>query len=681
MKYKFNVATAIFAIILFFILYLSLIISLCLLIYLAFIFPVPGTDDLSVFIKGGALAGSIILLLFSIKFLFKIKKPTITDRVKIDLEKNPRLKQLIIETCNQTRATYPEAVYLDPGISAYVKYTNPWRSLILPTKKELTIGLGLIHVLTISELKAVIAHEFGHFSQKSMKIGSYIMTADTIVHDMIFKKDKWDLFLEKWKNIEFKIAILARITISIVWLMKQILKSFYFLLNRAYFSLSREMEYNADKVAVRVTGSQALFSSIWKLNFASDSWNRVLININIASKHKIWSKDFYNHFENDLRRNSEKQNRKFNELPVDQNGNKIFFHTTELSRVPMYATHPPNNLREQNGKSPFVNYVTNNKEALSLIENPKELQETLSAIIYSEYLLTKPDSYSELKDVEDFILTEEKDKILASEFLNTFENRFITIPEIDEINNFLNENNCEQFKFEAVILELKSIMKPVIEINEKINKAISIQNGTSISRSIYIDRTDYLKKDIHKAISYLEKKRDALFYNPEFVNWDKSFIFSTLCLTNNEKDKEELLNRIIQLRVTINFFKQLAQTKFEVFTLANRILVPNAEEENIEAFSMLVKEKVIALNQLLLKIKEAPFVALPNINSIDEFLSAIIENGTFYEFKGSLMYEGRFGVVFKNLENAFINCKRIEEKAINAFLRKNYELRQIAHSE
>ena len=84
-------------------------------------------------------------------------------------------------------------IFIDPDVNAYVSYTNVWLSLFFPTRKELTIGLGLVSTLNVSEFKAVIAHEFGHFSQKSMKIGSYIHSANTIIHDMIYNRDKWDV--------------------------------------------------------------------------------------------------------------------------------------------------------------------------------------------------------------------------------------------------------------------------------------------------------------------------------------------------------------------------------------------------------------------------------------------------------------------------------------------------------
>jgi Zn-dependent protease with chaperone function len=65
--------------------------------------------------------------------------------------------------------------------------------MFLPIKKNLQIGIGLMNSLTQDELKAVLAHEFGHFSQKSMKIGSYVYYANQVIHNLYFKMIRLDL--------------------------------------------------------------------------------------------------------------------------------------------------------------------------------------------------------------------------------------------------------------------------------------------------------------------------------------------------------------------------------------------------------------------------------------------------------------------------------------------------------
>jgi Zn-dependent protease with chaperone function len=84
-----------------------------------------------------------------------------------------------------------------------------WLNLFLPVKKELTVGLGLISCLNLSEFKAVLSHEFGHFAQSSMKIGSYIISANTIIHDLIYSRDKWDDILDQWRASDLRLSVAA----------------------------------------------------------------------------------------------------------------------------------------------------------------------------------------------------------------------------------------------------------------------------------------------------------------------------------------------------------------------------------------------------------------------------------------------------------------------------------------
>ena len=67
-----------------------------------------------------------------------------------------------------------------------------------PIKKNLEIGLGLSDGTSVEEVKSIIAHEFGHFSQNSMKVGSTVYVTNTVLHDLIYAEDFWDRFVDKW---------------------------------------------------------------------------------------------------------------------------------------------------------------------------------------------------------------------------------------------------------------------------------------------------------------------------------------------------------------------------------------------------------------------------------------------------------------------------------------------------
>src|SRR5205823_2082349 len=65
--------------------------------------------------------------------------------------------------------------------------------------------------------------------------------------------------------------------------------------NFANSSLSRQMEFNADLVAVSVTGSDALIHGLARLDFASESLGQAWTDLTAAGHHGVYSRDLFFH--------------------------------------------------------------------------------------------------------------------------------------------------------------------------------------------------------------------------------------------------------------------------------------------------------------------------------------------------------------------------------------------------
>ena len=283
-SYKIKALLAVLAIILFFVLYISLVTALGYLVYYTIIYEIQNYNRWTIFLKLGSIAGSVMLFAFTLKFIFNLKNNRPVNRIKLSKEDHPKLWSFVDKICEETNAPKPKNVYVDPDVNASVSYTNTWLSLFLPVKKELTIGLGLVDCLNLTEFKAVISHEFGHFAQRSMKIGSFIISANTIIYDMIFSRDKWDNLLDQWRASDIRLSAAAWIITPIIWIIRQMLILFYQFLNIMHSLLSREMEFNADKVAVSTSGSTAIVSALWKLDHGFEKWNNTLNHVFLSIK-------------------------------------------------------------------------------------------------------------------------------------------------------------------------------------------------------------------------------------------------------------------------------------------------------------------------------------------------------------------------------------------------------------
>ena len=111
----------------------------------------------------------------------------------------------------------PHRVFVSPEVNAADFYQRSLLNLFFPARKNLLIGLGLVNVVNLSEFKAVLAHEFGHFSQSSMKVGTYVYSTNRIIADMVCARDFFDDWLASLCRQEGGLAVAGWILAGSVW--------------------------------------------------------------------------------------------------------------------------------------------------------------------------------------------------------------------------------------------------------------------------------------------------------------------------------------------------------------------------------------------------------------------------------------------------------------------------------
>jgi hypothetical protein len=150
-SYKVRAFLALLSVVLFFILYATLVFSLGYLVYYAVSYDMEPINKLTILLKAGAIAGAAMLFAFTLKFIFKLKNYKPNNRIRLVKATHPVLWNFIDRICEETGAPRAKFIYVDPDVNAYVSYTNMWLSLFLPVRKELTIGMGLVDCLNLSE--------------------------------------------------------------------------------------------------------------------------------------------------------------------------------------------------------------------------------------------------------------------------------------------------------------------------------------------------------------------------------------------------------------------------------------------------------------------------------------------------------------------------------------------------
>lgn len=214
---------------------------------------------------------AIMLGIYLIKPLFAFKKNHNETRVGVFETECPDLFAMIRDVAGKTGCKMPKHVYLSPDVNACVFYDTSFWSIFFPIKKNLEIGLGLFDGTSVEEVRSIIAHEFGHFSQNSMKVGSTVYVTNTVLHDLIYAEDFWDRFVDKWCLSDTGvIRFFGVLTRGLTNIIKRLTFYVYKFVQKGYLKLSRYMEYDADNIACQCVGSDNFVSAMCKIDSLSN---------------------------------------------------------------------------------------------------------------------------------------------------------------------------------------------------------------------------------------------------------------------------------------------------------------------------------------------------------------------------------------------------------------------------
>jgi Zn-dependent protease with chaperone function len=384
----------------------------------------------------GVLSG--LLCLFLVKGFFKWRRADPGQRLEVTEKEQPALFEFIYRVSRDTRAPLPHRVYLSPDVNAAVFYHESLLSLFLPTPKNLLIGLGLVNHLNLSEFKAVLAHEFGHFSQKSMKLGSYVYVSDRVIHDIVFGRDWLDDVVAQLRGCDIRIAIFAWLFAGVLWVLRKTLQGLFRVINFANSSLSREMEFNADLVAVSVTGSDALVHGLARLDLATDALGQARTDVRAAADRGLFTRDLFYHQTRAIdylrARRRDPHLGEPPALPDDPRQVVQVFQPEDTSAPRMWATHPSNHDREVNAKSRYVRSPIDPRSAWVLFRDAEAVREKVTrqlhrAAGWSEGELTLQDP----EVVQAFIDEEHAETTYHPRYHGLYDQRYLTPGDLDEL--------------------------------------------------------------------------------------------------------------------------------------------------------------------------------------------------------------------------------------------------------
>lgn len=166
---------------------------------------------------------------------------------RLSKEDNPKLFEQLEDVAQQTSQQMPAEVYLVRDINAWV--TERGGIMGFGSRRVMGLGLPLMQVLTVSELRAVLAHEFGHFHGGDTKLGPWIYKTRAAMARTI----------ENLAGTE--LGFMSLVTLPFIAYNKLFL--------RITLAISRAQEYAADALAARTQGSRPLSEGLKKIRGAA----------------------------------------------------------------------------------------------------------------------------------------------------------------------------------------------------------------------------------------------------------------------------------------------------------------------------------------------------------------------------------------------------------------------------
>ncbi len=505
-EFKKQTSKAVASIVLFALTYLLLFIlavgltAICIYGGIMLIVTVPRIITIALGI--GLASFGILILIFLLKFLFKSHKVDRSHLVEIKKSDEPELFKMIDDIVKEVETSFPKKVYLSSDVNAAVFYDSNFWSMFLPIKKNLQIGVGLVNSVSKSELKAILSHEFGHFSQRTMKVGSYVYNVNQVIYNMIYENESYDKLIQGWASISGYFSIFVVLVIKIIEGVQWVLRKLYDIVNINYMGLSREMEFHADEIAANVTGYEPLKTSLLRLNLADHCFNNVLsfyegkISENIKSGNLYKEHGFVMNFiakESDLTID--------NGLPEVSIQELNRFNKSKLVIKDQWASHPSieervERLEKSNITSEQIDYLP----ASSIFSNIEKTQKKLTERTFKDVqYLESPVSIS-LDIFEEQYKKEYQSNIFPKVYNGYYDNKNPIHFDINT-SNLYTESTEIQSLFSDVNVELVynelALQNDIETIKQISEKVIPI-------RTFDYDGKKYTRKEIKNLLSQIK---------------------------------------------------------------------------------------------------------------------------------------------------------------------------------
>ncbi len=210
--------------------------------------------------------------LFGVAFLLGLLKPFLASVGAVKRFRilrpgaEPVLYAYVNRLCDVIGAPRPLEIHVNCDLNAGAEFRCGWLNVFGTRKMSLHLGLPLVAGLSLEQLTGVLAHELGHFTQRTaMWLETMVRRTNLWFLRAARERDSIDEWIDRQCRARGPMALVCYPAQSIIWLARRLFHGLATAGMTISCSMSREMEYNADRCQVRVVGNRAFTSTLRRL--------------------------------------------------------------------------------------------------------------------------------------------------------------------------------------------------------------------------------------------------------------------------------------------------------------------------------------------------------------------------------------------------------------------------------
>jgi Zn-dependent protease with chaperone function len=246
---------AVLAIVMVFSSYLFVIVLAAACVYLPYLILSSGSANfqlLALFVGGIVIAGAMLWSLVPQRDKF------IAPGTSLSREDQPRLFAELDDVAASLNEPLPREVYLIPEANAFV--ADRGGVMGFGSRRVMGLGLPLFSALSVSQFRAVLAHEFAHYYGGDTSLGPWVYRTKMAI-------------VRIFQNVGSLRQLTRVALIGVMYMVvSSVLQAYFKLFLRAINLVSRRQEYRADELACLVAGREPLIDGLRAIHGAALAW-------------------------------------------------------------------------------------------------------------------------------------------------------------------------------------------------------------------------------------------------------------------------------------------------------------------------------------------------------------------------------------------------------------------------